>query len=128
MNQPIIYIDTSAIKEGKLEQLKESMSELKSFVEKNMPRLIFYSFFLNEKQTEMTVVAIHPDSASLEYHLNVGKEKFKKFKEFIDLLKIEVYGKINEVVLDKLNKKARMLGNGTTEVHSLYSGFFRDYS
>lgn len=125
MNQTIIYIDTPDIKEGKLEQLKTSMSELKSYVEENMPRLISYSFFLNENQTEMTVVAIHPDSDSLEYHLNKGKEKFKKFKEFIDLLKIEVYGIISDVVLDKLNKKAEMLGNGITKVYDLYTGFFR---
>jgi hypothetical protein len=40
MNQPIIYLDTSAIQEEKLDQLKASMKELKSFVEENMPRLI----------------------------------------------------------------------------------------
>jgi hypothetical protein len=40
MNQPIIYLDTSEIQEEKLDQLKASMKELKSFVEENMPRLI----------------------------------------------------------------------------------------
>lgn len=125
MTQPIIYIDTSTIREGKLEQLKVSMKELKSFVEENMPRLISYSFYLNESETEMTVVAVHPDSASLQFHLNTGKEQFKKFKEFIDLLEIEVYGKVDKVVLEKLNKKAQMLGKGTVKVHNRFAGFSR---
>lgn len=125
MTQPIIYIDTSAIRKGNLDQLKASMKELKSFVKKNMPRLISHSFFLNESETEMTVVAIHPDSASLKYNLNTGKEQFEKFKEFIELLKIEVFGEVNNVVLNKLNKKAKMLGKGTVKVNNYFTGFSR---
>ena len=125
MNQPIIYIDTSKILDGKLEQLKASMIKLKTFVENKMPRLKSYAFYLNESETEMIVVAVHPDSASLEYHLNMGNEQFKKFSEFIELLKIEVYGKVNEAVLEKLYKKAEMLGKGTIEVNNLYKGFSR---
>ena len=66
MPQPIVYVDVSTIREGKLEELEGAMTHLVAFVEANMPRLISYGFFLDPDRTQMTVVAVHPDSESLE--------------------------------------------------------------
>lgn len=125
MSQPIFYIDTSSIREGKLGELEAAMRHLATFVEANMPRLISYGFFLNEARTQMTVVAVHPDSASLEFHLDVGSAEFRKFADLIDLLRIEVYGQVSDTVLGRLQEKARMLGKGTVVVHDFYAGFTR---
>ena len=125
MPQPIVYIDTSAIREGKVQQLEVAMKQLATFVEANVPQLISYGFFLDEDKTQMTVVAVHPDSASLEFHMDVGGAEFRKFADFIDLLRIEVYGQVSEAVLDRLHQKARMLGRGTVAVHPFYAGFAR---
>ncbi len=125
MAEPIVYVDTSKIREGKLAEVEESVEELVPFVEANMPRLISYGFFFNEDRTEMTVVAVHPDSASLEYHLDMGKEEFRGFADLLDLLKIEVYGPVSDAVIERLNQKARMLGRGTVTVHEFYAGFAR---
>lgn len=122
---PIIYIDTSTIREGKHQKLEVAMRNLAAFVEANMPRLISYGFFLDENRGHMTVVAVHPDSESLEFHLDVGAAKFRKFADLLDLLKIEVYGAVSEPVLERLGQKARMLGSGTVAVHDLYAGFAR---
>jgi hypothetical protein len=125
MPQPIVYVDTSAIREGKLGELEAAMTDLAAFVEANMPRLISYGFFLDEERTQMTVVAVHPDSASLQFHMDVGGEEFRKFADLINLLKIEVYGRISDAVLERLHQKARMLGSGTVAVHDFYAGFAR---
>ena len=81
MSQPIVYIDTSAIREGKLGELEVAMKDLAAFVEANVPQLISYGFFLDEDRTQMTVVAVHPDSASLEFHMDVGGAEFRKFRD-----------------------------------------------
>jgi len=125
MSNPIVYIDTSTIREGKLENLKVAMKDLASYVEANMPRLISYAFFLDADQSQMTVVAVHPDSASLEFHMEGGADEFRKFASLIQLLRIEIYGHISEVVLERLHQKARMLGSGTVVVHEFYAGFSR---
>jgi len=125
MAQPIVYVDTSAIREGKLDQLELAMRALAAFVEANVPQLIFYGFFLDEDRTLMTVVAVHPDSASLEFHMDVGREQFRKFADLITLLKIEVYGDVSHAVLERLQQKAQMLGGATVEVHEFFSGFTR---
>jgi len=123
--QPIVYIDTSAIREGKLEELKVAMKGLAAFVEANVPQLISYGFFLDEDQRQMTVVAVHSDSASLEFHMEMGGAEFRKFADLIDLSRIEVYGRVSEAVLERLHQKARMLGRGTVAVHEFYAGFAR---
>jgi hypothetical protein len=125
MPQPIYYIDTSSIREGKLAELKAAMTDLAAFVEANMPRLISYGFFLDEARTQMTVVAIHPDSASLEFHMDVGGAEFRKFADLIDLVRIQVYGKVSDAVLERLQQKARMLGTGAVVTHDYHAGFTR---
>lgn len=125
MSQPIVYIDTSKIREGKIDELERSIEKLVDFVEENMPRLISYSFFFNKDRTQMTVTAIHPDSESIEYHMDKGKEEFKKFSDLLDLLSIEIYGEISDSVLERLHQKAQMLGNASVTVHDFIGGFNR---
>ena len=79
MSEPIVYIDTSEIQRGKLEALKSAMSELVKFVETSEPSLIAYNAYLNEEGTRMTVVHVHRDSASLEFHMKVAGSVFPKF-------------------------------------------------
>ena len=125
MPEPIVYVDTSAVRPGKLEQLEVAMKNLVAFVEANMPRLISYGFYLNEDKTQMTVVAIHPDSASIEIHMDVGGPEFRKFADLIELRRIEIYGRVSDGVLERSHQKAQMLGNATVAIHELYAGFAR---
>jgi hypothetical protein len=123
MTQPIVYVDTSEIRTGKLEELQTAMEHLARFVEANVPQLISYAFFLDPDREQMTVVAVHPDSASLEFHIDKGAAEFRKFADLIRLSRIEVYGRVSDAVLERLHEKARVLGNGTVTVHDLYAGF-----
>ena len=125
MTQPIVYVDISEIREGRLGELELAMKDLAAFVEVNMPRLISYGFFLDEDRIRMTVVAVHPDSASLEFHLDRGGAEFRKYADLIELLRIEIYGRVSDAVLERVHEKARMLGNGPVAVHELYAGFAR---
>ena len=125
MTEPIVYIDSSEIREGKLEELKTAMNELVEFIEANEPRLIAYNVYFKEDGSRMTVVHVHPDSASLGFHMKVAGPLFPKFAEFIKLLTIDVYGKPSDDLVEQMRQKAQMLGNGTVLVHELHAGFAR---
>jgi quinol monooxygenase YgiN len=62
MSESIVYIDTSEIRQGKLEELKTAMKELVKVVQANEPRLIAYNVYLNEDGTLMTVVHVQHKS------------------------------------------------------------------
>jgi hypothetical protein len=112
MSDPIVYIDRSQILDGRLDELKKAIDELVAFVERHEPQLVSYGFFIDEQAARMTVVAVHPDSASLEFHMDIAGAEFRKLSGFIRLLSIEVYGRPSNKAMKQLRQKARMLGEG----------------
>ncbi|MFD7263626.1 hypothetical protein [Streptomyces sp. NPDC059874] len=125
MAEPIYYVDRSDIRDGKLAEAKEGMRELAAFVEANEPQLIAYHFFLDESDAVMTVVAVHPDSASMRLHMELGGPKFRAMGAFVRLRSIDVYGRPSEAVVDQLRQKAEYLGGGTVTLHTHQAGFAR---
>ena len=126
MLEPIVYIDHSDIREGKLQEVRARVHELVEFVDVQEPQLLAYGAFIDEEGGSMTVVAIHPDSSSLELHMEIGRPVFRTFTELIDLRTIEVYGRPGDNVLKQLQRKVEMLGgNGSVIVHEQHAGFTR---
>ena len=125
MSELIVYIDQSEVREGKFEELKTAMNELVEFVETNEPQLIAYNVYFSEDRTRMTVLHVHSDSGSLEFHMRVAGRLFPRFAEFIRLVAIDIYGKPSDDLVEQLKKKAEMLGSGAVLVHDLHAGFAR---
>ncbi len=126
MAQPIVYIDRSTIRPGKADQVRAGIERLVEFIEEREPQLAGYEFYFDEAAHQMTVIAVHPDSESLETHMEVGREAFRSFAELIDLESIHVYGRPSPKVLGQLEDKLAMLGDGGhVEVHAPQGGFMR---
>ena len=125
MAMPIVYIDRSDIRPGTTADLQRAVIQLVRFVEAREPRLISYSFHIDHEASTMTVVAVHPDSASLELHLTIGGPEFRKVGAFVTLRLIEVFGEPSETVRHQLHEKARMLGEAEVIVRPSDVGFGR---
>lgn len=125
MSEPLISIDTSLIRDGRLDELKEAVTELVEFVRSNEPRPIAYEIYFDEARSRMTVVQVHPDSASMEYHMTIAGPAFAGFAELVTLSTLDVYGKPSEELLELLRRKVQMLGDATVIVHDLQAGFAR---
>jgi hypothetical protein len=125
MSELILYFDTSDVREGALEELKPAIRELVDFIEANEPQLIAYNVYLSDDGTKMTVVNVHPDSASLEHHMTVAGPLFRRFTELVTLSSIHIYGEPSDRVLKQSREKAQLLGSGTVVVEPLFAGFAR---
>lgn len=125
MSEPIVVIDTSEILEGKLPELEAAIHELAAFVESNEPRPISYNVYLNQGGTRMTVVQDHPDSASMEFHMDVAGPAFAKFEGLIRLSTMDVFGEPSDHLVEQIHQKVRLLGNATVSVHDSHAGFDR---
>jgi hypothetical protein len=90
MSQPIVYIDTSEVRPGRLAELKVAMTDLARFVQANEPQLLADNVYFSDDGTRMSVLHINPNSASLERHMKVAGPKFPPIGEFIRLLSIDV--------------------------------------
>jgi hypothetical protein len=125
MTDPIYYVDRSDILEGSLAEVREGMRDLAAFVEEREPQLIAYHCCIDEAESTMSVLAVHPDSASMDLHMALGGPKFKAFAPLIRLRAIDVYGRPTPAVVERLHQKAEMLGGGIVTLHTLEAGFTR---
>lgn len=123
--EPIVAIDSSEIREGKIDELKTGLAELVEFVEANEPEPIAYSIYIDEAGSRMTVVQIHPSSESMEVHMKLAGPIFQKFTELVVLSRIDFYGTPSDALLEQMRQKAEMLGNARLVVNELHAGFAR---
>jgi hypothetical protein len=111
-SEPIVYIDHSDIRKDSIDELRAGVQRLVDFIDAREPQLITYGFYIDEDAARMTVVAVHPDSASLERHMEIGSEEFRKLAHLLTLTKIECYGRPSGRALEQLRHKAATLGDG----------------
>lgn len=125
MTDFIVYIDQSTVSDGKLEKLKSAMRELVDFVEANEPEILAYDVYFSADGSQMTVMHMHANQDSLEFHMEVAGPKFPPIGEFIELDSIDVYGRLSEDLIERLKDKASTLGSGRVSVHELHQGVDR---
>ena len=123
--QPLVYVDTSEVREGALGQLRDGIRALAGFVEQNEPQLVSYSVYFSEDGRRMTVVHVHADPASLDHHMEVAGPRFTAFADLVRLSSIHIYGDPSEKALGHLRDKVRLLGSGDVVVHRPHAGFVR---
>jgi hypothetical protein len=124
MPHALVYVDTSEVRPGALARLREAIRDLARVVEASVPRIVSYNAYFDASGQRMTVVHVHPDSASLEQHLQAVAPHLAPFKDLLRLRSIVVYGEVGPSVRARLEEKTRLLG-GTIEIHAVHAGFLR---
>ena len=124
--EPVVYVDRSDVRDGWWDELKVGVAQLAAFVERHQPQMASYCVYLDEDTRRMAVVSVHPDSASLERHIEIGTPEFKKLAPFIDLREIEVFGQLSDSAAELVRQKAAALGeHGAVTLHRTFAGFSR---
>lgn len=107
MTSPLIYITTWRVKEGRLEEFKRFAGQLVELVEAKEPQLIAFNMFLDESNSEMTSIQVHPYAASMDTHMGVvggilGEEMadWAGRADFLEPIDVEVYGAPSEGLLE----------------------------
>jgi hypothetical protein len=78
--------------------------------------------YIDDEAGQTTVLAVHPDSASLELHMEIGSAEFGRLAH--RLTAIECYGQPSGRALEQLRRKAATLGDGGTVVSvGRFAGF-----
>jgi len=105
MGTPFVYVGTWRIKPGKLEDARTFLAEHAEHVETNEPRLIAFHFYFDETGETGSVVQVHPDSASMEHHMNVMADHMKGAFEYIDsIISEQYYGPMSDSLAKTLSQ------------------------
>jgi hypothetical protein len=91
MRQPFVYVGTWTIKPGKLDEARKWLAEHSAMIEVNEPRLIAFHVYLNEEGTTASVVQVHPDSESMEFHMELLSKHMEAAFDIIDTILTEQY-------------------------------------
>jgi quinol monooxygenase YgiN len=123
--EPIIFVDTFQIREGKLEDFKRAAKEMTELVEENESQLLVYNIYIDEAGSRMTGVQMHPDSASVEKHFAVAGPHFGKVMECLESGgTMHAYGSPSEQVRRQMTQMAASMGV-TVTFTDLFAGFAR---
>jgi hypothetical protein len=75
------------------------------YVLRNEPRMIAFHCFLDEEGTKLTVVQVHPDVASMEFHMEVSAKHFTTAFYYLEsYVSGQYYGTISETLTAELAK------------------------
>lgn len=108
MAGPFIFIATNRLKPGKLDSERERVPGLVDFVRSNEPRLIAFNEYASEDGSEVAVVQVHPDAASMAFHMEVVAERAASaYAETVDATtSIQVFGTPSDAVVQMLRHQA----------------------
>jgi hypothetical protein len=112
MSGPFIFMSQSLVKEGRLEDFKKALREMAQFVETNEPRVVAFEAYLNDDETEVTGVQVHPDADSMAHHMQVAFEKIMEFDQLLDTKSVEVYGTPNDAVRQMMEQVGSQFAEG----------------
>ena len=125
MSQPFVYVGTWTIKPGKLEEARKWLAEHADFIETNEPRMIAFHVYFDDEGGKASVVQVHPDSASMEFHMKVISEHLSGAFDYIDtILSEQYYGPMSESLSETLSKWETP-GVTVTKMPVYESGFTR---
>jgi hypothetical protein len=105
---PFIFIATNKLKPGKLEDERARVRDLSAFIAANEPRLLAFNEYADETGTEVGVVQVHPDAESMQFHMNVVRERAASaYAETLDgTTTVQVFGTPDDAVLHMLRQQA----------------------
>jgi hypothetical protein len=84
ISAPLIFVGTNWLKPGQLDA-ERRVPGLVEFVEHNEPQLIAFNEHVNGNGTEVTVIQVHPDAASMQKHLGIiGQRAAQAYDETLD--------------------------------------------
>src|SRR3954452_10524722 len=124
MSGPFIFIATNQLKPDAYEAERRRVPGLVEFIEAGEPRLLAFNEYTNAERTEVTVVQVHPDAASMEFHMSVVRERAgEAYTETLDATtRIQVFGTPSDAVVETLRAQA---GAGVPlTVHAEHLGGF----
>jgi hypothetical protein len=105
MSTPFVYVGTWTIKPGMEETARKALAEHTDFVETNEPRVISFHVYFDADYRTCTVVHVHPDSTSMEFHMQLLSQHLTGFFDYADrILSEQYYGPISDALSEELAK------------------------
>ncbi len=125
MAEPLIFINTYAVKPGKEEAYKKAVQEVVGIVEAKEPKMLYFGFHFSEDGSEASTVQVHAEADNFGYHMELVEDHIRAASEYLDFssMSVQLFGSPTETILDQMRQLA---GSGVpVTISPLTLGFHR---
>ncbi|MBP1632682.1 MAG: hypothetical protein H6Q11_970 [Acidobacteria bacterium] len=109
MAEPLVFISTCRLKEGKLEDYRRLSRKITDLVETGEPDMVHFGFFVDDETNEVTTLQVHRSAENMARHMQlVAAPHLKESAEILDYstMRIALYGAPTEAVLTQVRQLA----------------------
>jgi len=125
MSEPIVFISHHGIKEGMVEEFRESYRKNTPLIEADKPGTVVFLHYLDEDESEVTSIHVFPDAEAMERHIEGASERAGKAWEFLVPGRFEMFGEPNEKTLAFMEQAASDSGASLTLKPEYVAGYLR---
>ena len=104
---------------------KKLQLEIAEQLQADKPRTLAFLAYLNENDTQMTVVHVFGDAESMDLHFRGSDERSEAAYEFLQPDGWEIYGEPSEEVVESMRAAAAASGVTLTFQPEFVAGFLR---
>lgn len=127
MAPPFMLVSRFKVKDGGLENLRDYARRVTELMQAKEPRIIAFHCFLSEDGMEMSTIHLHPDVASMEFHMQVQRdnweETFSQSATMLEAVRVDYYGaKPPESAVEAFRRAGSEIGTMPTHL----AGFTRE--
>ena len=122
MTEHITFVGTYAIPEDRLDEWKAVVVDMVDTVKANVPRLVSYNVYVNDDGSEATNIYVHPDTESLEQHLQVAATRIGAGAQTVETIRVELYGSPSDRVVEQIRRISEESNAFPVVVKSHYYG------
>jgi len=119
----VIFVGTYEIPDGAYDDFIAANRDMGDFVKENEPRLVSWHTYISSDHSEATTIMVHPDSDSLEYHLQVAASRIQGGVRMVRTKHMELYGNVSRPLLERLQLIAEKSGSWPITVKTHLHGY-----
>jgi hypothetical protein len=106
MSEPIVFIISNKIKSGMVDEFRRHYRDSIPPIMAGKPGTLAQLAYENEEATEVTIIRLFPSADALDHQIQGADERSKKAYEFIEPIRIEIFGTPNPSTLEMMKKIA----------------------
>lgn len=125
MSDTIMVINTMRIRDGELEEFRESVRKAVEFAEEHAPQLLV-QVYIDEHAMLAQSFQIYPDSAAILRHWQLSDPYIQDVSQHMTPVRLDVYGQPSDEVLDGLRPFQEAGTEVTVTPRLVGFGRFRD--
>ncbi len=102
MSTVFIYTGTYRVRDGRFEDARTKLTEHTEFIEANEPRLVAFHVFTDEAAGTVSIVQVHRDPESMEFHMKLVAEHITSaLNDYLgETVSTHVYGGADAPIVD----------------------------